>query len=439
MGIFRKIFTVLLVLSLLCLPSFAEEADHEGYIIKYKNSDDIEVVDEFPIMLYGESDKIEYIEPNYYYDLLGFEPVQNRYYMTETKHWNLKNISVASMWKAGLYGNGIKIAVIDSGVTVNDGIRHAVECTKSCVEGENINDGADIDGHGTCVANIIATNWNANAIAGVAPDVRIRSYKCFKMVDGKSKAAASDVKTAIDTAVADGCKVINMSLGSPQASETIEMAVNRANVRGAIIIAAAGNDGDATMNYPAAFGNVIGIGSVDKESKVSTFSNRNTSVFAVAPGTEVPLGISGNSIMLGNGTSFSAPTVAAIAALCLCANPGLDNNSFRSLLKNSCDDLGDAGYDTSYGYGLINCEKMFKKLMGTRPYFISPIRRYSSDKVECTIYNFTDKDWDGHLFFEADNGINSTAFSASSGDYGTALFPYGIKIPNKIFLWSRLY
>jgi len=431
----KKILVILIALSFICLPSFAEEGDHDGYIIKYNNSDKLHVVEEVPVMLFGFDSDIEYIEPNYYCELFGSLPTVNLPY-TEGNNWNLEDINVSPMWESGVYGDGVTVAVLDSGIDVDESLSASVISAESCVSGEVSSNGGDITGHGTYVAKIIASQWGEKTLAGIAPNVKIKGYKCFRKVDGKARASSADIVSAINKAVADGCRILNMSFGSASESYSILDAVNDAASKGVLMFAAAGNDGNDTINYPAGYSKVTGVGSTSKGKTRSSFSNYNSSVFVVAPGGAVPVDVevkvSGDwSVTRLSGTSFSTPTVAAVAALCLSMNKNLDTASFQELLKNTSTDLGDTGWDNYYGYGIINGEKLFKSL------FAVPSKEDANGKTEYTVYieGITEGD-KGIMLFKSDKGVNAGGFTAKDGMV-TATFSCKVTVPETVFLWDE--
>ena len=377
-----------MIVCLISIPAMAEEGEHDGYIVKYKGEEDFVVCDEIPMSLFGLRSEIEYIEPNYYMYLLGDAPTDP--YYADGRQWNLSAINAEEMWNEGYKGEGVKIAVIDSGV--NDTLSEISDCLlegANCVDGADASNCADGNGHGTFICGIIGAKWNNYATAGIAPDVKIKPIKCTSMIYDEKQgkyvegAYTDDVARGVKIAIEAGCKVINMSLGSWYPSETLENEINKAYDKGAIMFAAVGNFNSENVMYPAGYDNVIGVGAVfkdaDKVIKRAPYSNYNTSVFVVAPGGCDFKDKDGNIVygdyvysiggVGGTGTSFSAPTVAAVAALALCKMPGLNHDSFSAVLKNSCRDVGAAGYDIYYGYGIVDCEAMLRELDKSELYF----------------------------------------------------------------------
>jgi len=157
-------------------------------------------------------------------------------------------------------------------------------------------------GHGTMVAGLIHL---------VAPTARIMSLKAFN-ADGTADTA--NIIRAIYYAADHGARVINMSFGLPQISDSLMQAVNYAVQKGVICVASAGNDGQDELVYPAAFGNVIGVASVDQQNQPSTFSNFGADIVKIAaPGEALITTYPGNHYAAVWGTSFSSAIVSGAA------------------------------------------------------------------------------------------------------------------------------
>ena len=416
MTLLKKFFIILMIICLVGVPAMAEEGEHNGYIVKYRGEDDFVVCDEIPMQLFSARSGIEYIEPNYRMYLIGNIPADPLY--ANGAQWNLRAMKVQKMWEQGYRGEGVKIAVIDSGV--NDTlpeIYHCLEKGVNSVDGANPADCSDSSGHGTFICGIIGAQWNDYATAGIAPDAKIMPIKCTQKIYNEDKgveeegAYTADVARGVKIAVESGCKIINMSLGSLEKSLALENEINIAYESGAIMFAAVGNDKTTQFRYPAGYDNVIGIGAVFKDAdsviKHAPYSNYNNSVFAVAPGgcvfkdenkqivyADYVYSIGG---VEGTGTSFSAPTVAAVAALALCKNPGLNHDSFAAVLKNSCRDAGARGYDIYYGYGMIDCEAMLKELDKNELYFTDS-QNCEDGFLETYIVNFGNEEINAKAF-----------------------------------------
>ena len=268
-----------------------------------------------------------------------------------SKQWGMKMIGMEAAWQSGLTGAGVRVAVIDGGVYTDTGDFDA----DRLLPGKNmISEGGsteDSNGHGTFIAGIIgAAKDNGVGIAGVAPGVTIVPIKTTDGSDTQNGVSAQAFYAAVDEF---HCDVINYSSGAKQISSGIREAVAYAVSKGVIVVCSTGNDGSTTLYYPGALEDTIGVGSINKGMERSDFSHRNKSIFVVAPGEDVySLGQSG-SVYSSRGTSFSAPFVTGLAALLKEAHPEMNTADFKQILMRSSKDLGEAGYDVEYGYGLI--------------------------------------------------------------------------------------
>lgn len=250
--------------------------------------------------------------------------------------------------------NKVIVAVIDQGIDVNH-----PDLKGRILPGYNavnpMNQGTP-DFHGTHVAGIIAANKN-NGIGGygVNPNAKILPIDVF---DRQWIASDYAIAQGILYAVEKGAKVINMSLGGPMPSPIIEEALKKAAEKNVVVIAAAGNTGDNTLNYPAAYEGVISVGSINNEKKLSDFSTYGTSVDLVAPGEEVYSTIyeyeKKSSYRKLSGTSMASPMVAGVASLLLSKYPKLTPLQVEYILEHTSEDLGDKGFDIKYGNGLVN-------------------------------------------------------------------------------------
>lgn len=343
------------------------------------------------------SGQVQVAEPDYQaelFDMVAAPTDPNDPYFTSSTpyQFNLKDehgIHVRAAWDAGLTGEGVTVAVIDSGVNP-----YHVDAPLKMARGRYYfyreeADGpytltlngvtkkygyyssdyiVDDVGHGTMVSGIIAAQTdNATGIAGIAPNVTIIPIRSFTNTAGHVGGLTSNLINGINYAVENGADIINMSWGIRSNSDTLKTAIDNAAQAGCILIAAVGNDGDGTVQYPAAWDNVIGVGATDRDGYLSNFSQRNASVSVCAPGGSksgrqiYSLSYrSNNSLLASDGTSFSAPAVAAAAALLKEADPTMTQAGFLSLLEGNCDSvLLRSGDDPAHaGLGLLNLEKL---------------------------------------------------------------------------------
>ena len=253
-------------------------------------------------------------------------------------------------------GSSVAVAVIDTGIDYSH-----PDLAGKFIGGWDFvnNDGDPMDdhGHGTHVAGTIAALINnptgdpaaEEGVAGVAPNALILSYKVCTP-DGHCNDFA--IAQAIDRAVTDGAKVINMSLGGTEFSQAMLDAVQDAWAAGLVIVAGAGNDGVTTPFYPAAFPNVIAVGAFDEDHKRAPFSNYGNWVDISAPGnaimSTVPMSQCAATTTPGDigcytwntGTSMATPHVAGAAALVWSRADVVSNQQAVDILLNSADPRG---------------------------------------------------------------------------------------------------
>jgi len=241
------------------------------------------------------------------------------------------DIHAPEAWEISTGTPAILVAVIDTGVdyTHPDLASHYAGGYDYV---SNDLDPLDDHGHGTHVAGTIAASLGnltgnpaaAEGVVGVAPEARILAYKVCA-ADGTCNDFA--VSQAVAQAVADGAKVINLSLGDTVWSESLNQSVQAAWNAGVVIVGGAGNDGTTAPFYPAAFDNVISVGAFDEDHKRASFSNYGSWVDVSAPGNYIlstyPMskceeaGTPGDTgcYAWNSGTSMATPHVAGAAAL----------------------------------------------------------------------------------------------------------------------------
>ena len=170
---------------------------------------------------------------------------------------------------------------------------------------------------------------------------------------GTTDVVASGIRWAAD----NGARIINMSLTSSSNSTPMEQACAYAAQAGVVVVAASGNDGQQAIGFPAALGQCIAVGATSTDSRLATFSNYGPEQEVVAPGTTILSCVPGGAYGQADGTSMAAPQVAGVAALVLAGNWGLSAAEVRAVLDASAIDMGVAGRDIQYGYGLVNAKR----------------------------------------------------------------------------------
>ena len=267
--------------------------------------------------------------------------------------WGPQRIHCMEAWDTQQGSNSVKIAIIDTGVDYT----HEDISTNYVTGGydwvNNDNDPKDDNDHGTHCAGIAAARINNNiGIAGVAGKCKIMAEK---VLDSGGSGSSSDLANAITHAADNGADIISMSLSSSIPSQTVKNACNYAyNSKEVLIVAAAGNDGNYGMNYPAGFDTVIAVGAIDNTDHRCSFSNYGESLELVAPGKRVISTIIGDDYDFFSGTSMATPHVAGVAALAKSSNPSWTNEQIRNELKDTAEDLGPSGWDDDFGYGLVD-------------------------------------------------------------------------------------
>jgi thermitase len=264
---------------------------------------------------------------------------------------------------------GAKVGVVDTGIlsTHEDLVGKVANCANSYSGvpflGGAIQEGscADDNGHGTHVSGTITGNANnGKGVAGVAFNSQLAMCKALGGPLGSG--STSDVANCIRWAHDKGAKVISMSLGGG-ASTTLQQAVQYAwasgGAGGSVLVAAAGNDGNSTLNYPAAYAEVVSVAATDNKDQRASFSNTNSDVEIAAPGVNVLSTYNGSnsSYTTLSGTSMATPHVAGVTAAIWNRYPTATASTIRAKLDSSVDDLGTAGRDTSFGFGRANLQK----------------------------------------------------------------------------------
>lgn len=328
-----------------------------------------------------EADRnLEFAEPNYLTRAAAAAP--NDSYAGY--QWNLDMVGAYDAWDIS-DGTGSIVAVLDTGVRAGgpDGITTLLSGWDAYY---NDDDPSDNDGHGTFVAGTIAqTTNNGRGVAGMAPGAAILPVKVLSDQGfGDVRALANGIVYATD----QGADVINMSLGSPSSSQTEYRAIQYAYDRDVVLVAASGNEFATSVSYPAAYPEVIAVGAVRAGGTRSPYSNTGTGLEIVAPGGDLNRDDNGDGYADGvlqetvqngrftyvfwEGTSMATPHVAAAAAMIKAAGVN-DPEEVREVLALSARDGGSAGYDTSYGYGILDVEAALKLVVdNTTPPEIEP-------------------------------------------------------------------
>lgn len=286
--------------------------------------------------------------------------------------WGMKAIyNDANLTKTS-GGNGVKVAVLDTGTEKShaDLAANVEQCKDFTTSSTYVNNSCvDRNGHGTHVAGTVLANGGANGlgIQGVAPEAELWAYKVLgDNGSGYSDDIAAAIRHAADQKTSTGSRVIiSMSLGSSVKDSLIASAVDYAYGKGVLVVAAAGNSGYGanTIGYPAALKNAVAVAALENVQqngtyRVANFSSRgnpNTDgdfvigekdIEVSAPGAAIESTWLNNSYNTISGTSMATPHISGLAAKIWASTPSLTHTQLRSQLQTKAK-----AYDIKGGYG----------------------------------------------------------------------------------------
>ncbi|MBY0112523.1 MAG: S8 family serine peptidase [Phycisphaerales bacterium] len=201
--------------------------------------------------------------------------------MAQSTPYGITMVKAPSFWPKFGKGNGTRLAVLDSGLDLTHPDLPVATLAQSFVAGLSVD---DIDQHGSHVAGTALALDNTLGVVGVAPQAQLL---VGKVLNNQGGGLWSDIIAGINWAVANNAKVINMSLGGPSAPQSLQDACDAALAAGTLVVAAAGNDGDTSLEYPGAYASVMAIAAVDENRAWADFSNHRPDVSVAAPGVAV--------------------------------------------------------------------------------------------------------------------------------------------------------
>ncbi len=266
------------------------------------------------------------------------------------QQWSLPRIGWDQVYGSVTPGGSATVAVLDTGVDASHpDLAGKVVAGTNAISGSGDGE-SDPNGHGTGMAGIVAaaTN-NGTGIAGIAyAGVQIMPVT---VLNAQGLGYDSDVISGVVYAVQHHADVILMSFSNPGYSDSLQQAIDWAWSQGAVLVAATGNDGSSTVNYPAGDRGVIGVGNTDSNDNLNSSSNIGADVFLAAPGTDVLSTAAGGGYSSVTGTSAAAAAVAGAAALIKASSVGASNGVIVNRLAESADPVGTA---TQTGNGRLN-------------------------------------------------------------------------------------
>jgi serine protease len=231
-----------------------------------------------------EDSRIAFIEPDYRVyatDMTSLDgAVTSSDADSQSLPYGIEMIAADQVWPM-TKGAGAVVAVLDTGISLYHPDRGNVILTESFVTDEAVE---DFNGHGTHTAGTIAAVDNEIGVVGVVPEVDLI---IGKVLDDAGEGYTSQLIDGIEWAVANGADVISMSLGGEDNSTALETACDNAYNSGVLLVAAAGNDGSALPNYPAAYDSVVSVAAIDESKQIAYFSNYGSTIELSAPGVSV--------------------------------------------------------------------------------------------------------------------------------------------------------
>ncbi|MFI1221816.1 MULTISPECIES: S8 family serine peptidase [unclassified Streptomyces] len=278
---------------------------------------------------------------------------------TQSKQWYLSAMQAEDMWKVTT-GEGMKVAVIDTGVNSATPSLRGQVLKGVDVTGAPGDETDDYRGHGTTMAELIAGTGKGDGLKGLAPGAQIIPVRMSDVgFMTKRNTVIGDVKKAIRAAADSDARIISVSIGDDFSSREEHEAIKYAESKGKLVIAGVGNEGNKEnrKQYPASYPEVVGVASADRQGKVSYYSQHSGSVDVASPGSDIPFWCDNSfkSYCDGDGGTSAATAIAsASAALVWSLHPDWTANQVLNVLFDTAGRDWKKGDTSEYlGHGLI--------------------------------------------------------------------------------------
>ena len=337
------------------------------------------------------------------------EPDARRYPFADSVPYGISMVRALEVSQS--VGSDVTLCIIDSGY----GVGHPdLQSQNVSFSYDSYSGDASIDGcgHGTHVAGTIAALQNDSGILGVnrSGDLSMHIVKVFG--NNCSWSYSSSLVHALNECRAAGSKVVvNMSLGGSYASRTERDAFRNALDSGNVLsVAAAGNDGTTGYSYPASYDSVISVAAIDSQKSVAWFSQQNNQVELAAPGVGVLSTVPWGGFESWSGTSMATPHVAGVAALVWNNQPGASASDIRQAMTSTAEDLGSAGRDNAFGYGLVNARAALDALQSVEP--PPPPTCTPTEMTESSCNDGIDNDCNGFVDADDSSCLTETCWEA---------------------------
>lgn len=266
--------------------------------------------------------------------------------------WGIKAIGAPLSWESRFTGKGVRIAIVDTGIDID---HEDLRVAGGVAISSSMTSFDDENGHGTHIAGIIGGLNNEVGIVGVAPDAELYAVRAL---DRYGAGYISDIIAGINWAIAHEMDIINLSIGTPLSYSALYNVIQKANNKGILVVASAGNDGGQenrfnTINAPALYDEVIAVSAVNKSIEIADFSSTGSEIEIAAPGEKIISTFPGNHYLAMDGTSMATPFVTGTLALLKEAYPKASAEELRSILRALVSDMGAEGKDIRFGYGFL--------------------------------------------------------------------------------------
>ena len=242
----------------------------------------------------------------------------------DTMPYGIKKIEASHIWKKGEKGEGIVVAILDTGIDINHpDLKDKIVDVQNFTNEGDMYDVTDGSGHGTHVAGTIGASENGSGVVGVAPEC---SLVICKVLESNGSGSIQGIINALDWVrewegvEGERIRVVNMSLGGPDDVPELHEAIKRVVDSGIMVCVASGNEGDddeRTMefSYPALYPEVVTVAASDENNDLAYFSNNNLQVDCIASGVNVVSTYPGSKFAKLSGTSMATPHVTGAVAL----------------------------------------------------------------------------------------------------------------------------